>query len=37
MEDNALVIIDFKKAIEGGYIALNENITAQYIEEHGEE
>tara|TARA_R100000655_G_scaffold55893_1_gene94011 strand:+ start:373 stop:1104 length:732 start_codon:yes stop_codon:yes gene_type:complete len=36
MEDSALVIIDFKKAIEGGYIALNEKITEQYIEEYGE-
>ena len=36
MEDSALVIIDFKKAIEGGYIALNEKITNQYLEEHGE-
>jgi len=35
MEDSALVIIDFKKAIEGGYIALNEKITNQYLEEHG--
>jgi hypothetical protein len=36
MEDSALVIIDFKKAIEGGYIALNEKITNQYLEEYGE-
>ena len=36
MEDSALVIIDFEKAIEGGYIALNEKITNQYIEEYGE-
>ena len=36
MEDSALVIIDFNKAIEGGYIALNEKITNQYIEEYGE-
>tara|TARA_R100000458_G_C8277373_1_gene252876 strand:+ start:3305 stop:4036 length:732 start_codon:yes stop_codon:yes gene_type:complete len=36
MEDNALVIIDFKKAIEGGYISLNEQITNNYLEEHGE-
>jgi hypothetical protein len=34
MEDSALVIIDFKKAIEGGYIALNEKITNQYLEEY---
>ena len=31
MEDSALVIIDFKKAIEGGYIALNEKITNQLL------
>ena len=36
MEDSALVIIDFKKAIEGGYICLNDQITNNYIEEHGE-
>ena len=36
MEDSALVIIDFEKAIEGGYIALNKKITNQYIEEHGQ-
>jgi hypothetical protein len=36
MEDSALVIIDFEKAIEGGYIALNEKITSQYIEDYGE-
>mgnify|MGYP003145690476 FL=1 len=36
MEDSALVIIDFKKAIEGGYISLNEQITNNYLEEHGE-
>jgi len=36
MEDSALIIIDFQKAIEGGYIALNEKITNQYIEEYGE-
>ena len=36
MEDSALVIIDFEKAIEGGYIALNEKITQQYIDEYGE-
>ena len=36
MEDSALVIIDFEKAIEGGYIALNDKITQQYIDEYGE-
>jgi hypothetical protein len=36
MEDSALVIIDFNKAIEGGYIALSEKITNQYLEDYGE-
>ena len=36
MEESALVIIDFEKAIQGGYIALNKNITNQYLEEYGE-
>ena len=36
MEDSALVIIDFKRAIENGYIMLNEKITNQYLEEYGE-
>ena len=37
MEDSALIIIDFEKAIELGYISLNEKITNQYIEEYGSE
>jgi hypothetical protein len=37
MEDSALVIIDFNKAIENGYIALNEKITNQYLEDYGTE
>lgn len=37
MENNALIIIDFKKAIELGYVNLNEKITNQYIEEYGDE
>lgn len=36
MEDSALVIIDFEKAIEQGYVQLSEKITEQYLEEHGE-
>ena len=36
MEDSALIIIDFKKAIEQGYVNLNEKITDQYIKEYGE-
>mgnify|MGYP003113435946 CR=1 FL=1 len=37
MEDLTLIIIDFNKAIKQGYIALNEQITNQYIEEYGSE
>ena len=37
MENSALVIIDFEKAIENGYIALNEEITNHYIEDYGQE
>lgn len=36
MEDSALVIIDFHRAIEQGYVKLSEEITAQYLEEYGE-
>jgi len=35
MESSALVIIDFNKAIEGGYVKLSNEITDQYIEEYG--
>lgn len=37
MENSALIIIDFKKAIELGYVNLNEKITNQYLEEYGGE
>lgn len=37
MEDNALIIIDFKKAIQQGYVQLNEDITNQYLNEYGDE
>lgn len=37
MENSALVIIDFDKAIEQGYIQLTQNITNFYVEEHGDE
>lgn len=37
MEELALVIIDFKKAFELGYINLNKKIGEQYLEEHEEE
>lgn len=35
MEDSALVIIDFKKAIELGFVKLSEEIANQYLEEYG--
>ena len=37
MENSALIIIDFKKAIQLGYVNLNEKITNQYIEEYGDQ
>lgn len=37
MEDSALVIIDFDKAIEQGYVMLSEEIREQYLEEYGDE
>ena len=37
MEDSALVIIDFEKAIKQGYVRLSNEITDQYIEEYGSE
>lgn len=36
MEDSALVIIDFEKAIQLGYVKLCEEIKSQYLEEYGE-
>lgn len=36
MERSALVIIDFEKAIELGYVKLCEDIKTQYLEEYGE-
>jgi hypothetical protein len=36
MERSALVIIDFEKAIELGYVNLCEEIKKQYLEEYGE-
>lgn len=36
MERSALVIIDFEKAIEYGYVKLCEEIRNQYMEEYGE-
>ena len=37
MEDSALIIIDFDKAIKQGYVRLSKEITEQYIEEYGSE
>jgi hypothetical protein len=37
MERSALVIIDFNKAIQHGYVRLCEDIRAQYMEEYGEQ
>ena len=36
MEDLALVIIDFDKAIENGYVELTETIKNNYMQEYGE-
>jgi hypothetical protein len=36
MEKSALVIIDFEKAIQLGYVILSEEIKTQYLEEYGE-
>lgn len=36
MERSALVIIDFDKAIEYGYVKICDEIRAQYLEEYGE-
>jgi hypothetical protein len=36
MENSALVIIDFNKAIEYGYVKLCDDIKSQYLEEYGE-
>jgi hypothetical protein len=36
MEKSALVIIDFEKAIQHGYVKLCDEIRNQYLEEYGE-
>jgi len=36
MEDSALVIVDFDKAIAGGYVKLSQNISEIYASEKGE-
>ena len=35
MEQSALVIIDFGRAIEEGFVRLNQDLREQYLEEHG--
>ena len=37
MEKSALVIIDFEKAIELGYVKLNDNITQHFLNEYDNE
>jgi hypothetical protein len=37
MERSALVIVDFDKAIEYGYVQLCDDIRKQYLEEYGDE
>lgn len=37
MEESALVIIDFEKALVNGYVTLSEDIKKGYMEEYGEE
>ena len=32
MEESALVIIDFEKALENGYVSLSEEIKKEYME-----
>jgi len=37
MENSALVIIDFNKAIELGYVKLSEEIANQYAQDYGDD
>jgi len=37
MENSALVIIDFDKAIQNGYIALSDKLSEQYLEDYPDE
>lgn len=37
MERSALIIIDFEKAIEYGYVKLNEDITQHFLNEYDEQ
>lgn len=36
MERSALIIIDFEKAIEYGYVKVCDDLRNQYLEEYGE-
>jgi hypothetical protein len=36
MENSALIIIDFEKAIQYGYVKLNDDITEHYLNEYDE-
>ena len=36
MERSALVIVDFEKAVQYGYVKLCDEIRSQYLEEYGE-
>jgi hypothetical protein len=37
MEESALIIIDYNKAIENGYVKLSKNLAELYSEDHDEE
>jgi hypothetical protein len=37
MEDSALVILDFNKAIEQGYVRLSESIRKTYMQDNSDE
>lgn len=37
MEESALIIIDFKKAIQLGYVKLSEDIVQEYLRQEGDE
>jgi len=37
MEDSALVIIDFEKALEKGYVTLSDKISDQYLKDYPDE
>ena len=37
MEQSALVIVDFDKAIEYGFVSLNDQLSSQYLEEQNAE